>query len=125
MSGRTLSERGTAVLEFVVLTVVLVVPIAQVLTTVLAVHRTRVLAQTAAAATALAVAREGPDVAERVVNRHLPAVTRPRVQVECRPGCAAAGAIVTVRVAAQVELPVGRLTIEQDHSQVVDLYAAR
>lgn len=125
MSRVSRGDRGTAVLEFVVLALLLAVPIAQALTAVLSVHRTRTPAQTAAAAAALAVARQGPAVAEEVVRRHLPAEQRPRVRVQCRPGCAVPGGVVTVRVAARTPLPIGQVTVVEDHSQVVDLYATR
>ena len=122
-------ERGSAVVEFVVLAVVLAVPVTGALAAVLTVHSQRLTAQSAAAAAALAVAREGggQPLAERVVRaqwRGSPEGVM--TDLSCEPWCARPGARVTVTVTAQIAVPMWPtpLQVTQQQSQVVDRFAA-
>ncbi len=113
-------DRGAAVLEFVVVAIILMVPVATAITAVVQVFTVRATTQSAAAAAALATARHGPGPAHATVRRYLPDA---RVAVRCDPGCDSPGARVTVRVTQEVRALMATVTIAQEQSQVVDRFA--
>jgi hypothetical protein len=123
-------DQGSAVVEFVVLAVVLAVPVTGALTSVLAVHSHRLAAQSAAAAAALAVARQGggQPLAERVVRAHWDGSAAGVITtLDCDPWCARPGARVTVTVTADVDVALWPrpVQVSQQHSQVVDRFVVR
>lgn len=126
-------DRGMAVLEFVVVVVLVGVPLGYAAMAVLRVHTAVVAAQTAASATALAVARGAvpPGAAGRYARGYWPGRTDDvAVEIDCRPGgCGTPGGTVAVIVAASVDFPLvpgqwGKLPVSATGTQVVDRFTA-
>lgn len=125
-------ERGMAVLEFVVVVVLVGIPLAYAATAVLRVHTAVVTAQTAASATALAVARGAvlPGGADRYARGYdgEGRLADLRVAVDCRPGgCVTPDGAVLATVAGAVAFPLvpgdwARLPVAASATQVVDRF---
>lgn len=121
-------DRGSAVVEFVVLAVVLSVPITSGLAAIVRIHTGRLAAQSAASAAALAVARDGGGLAtaDKVVHAHWDEPVDLVTTLACEPWCGQPGGTVTVTVHLAVPVPPwpGPVSLVQSHTQVVDRYAA-
>lgn len=114
--------------EFLVVGVVMAVPIAVAAATLVGIHQRQALAQRAAAQAALVLARTGGGAPRAAVVvdglwNGPPAITT----VVCRPGCGAPGATITVRVSAEIMVPLlpVRVPVRAEQSQVVDRFATR
>jgi Flp pilus assembly protein TadG len=132
-------DSGNAIIEFVVLAVVLVIPLAYVVLTVFDVQRTA-YAATAAAREAARVFVQAPSGATAQQRADAAAtlafddqgLSAPDVAVTCSAApCLTPGATITVTVDVQVALPfvpdlLGRhpasLAVEATHVEVVDMY---
>lgn len=127
--SRARGDGGTAVVEFVVLTLAVTVPVAYALGTVLDLHSQRSTAQSAASAAALLVARHGGGQArvDQTVRGFWDDPADVTASLGCRPECGRPGALVTVTVEVRVPSAVipGGVTLTQQNAQVVDRFVAR
>lgn len=124
-----MNERGSAVVEFVALALVLTVPVAFAATAVLAIVEARAVAQSAATAAALAVARDGGGRAsvERVARSLWDGDSQMTTDLECAEWCSQPGGSATVTVTIEVAVPFvpHPVTVSARQTQVVDRYGAQ
>jgi hypothetical protein len=125
-------DSGTAILEFLVVSVLLTVPLLYGFAALARIHQSSVIVESVADTVALGIARGSIAAADadrvaRLAGWHAGLATPLQVSVRCGAGgCGRPGGTVGVAVTTTVDLPVleriGAQRIEANHVEVVDRF---